>query len=76
MGIVNPEPSSRTLGDLIRLQRIAACMTQAQLAAVVGVTQSAVAKWEKDEAAPALRHRRAIAQALGTSTSVLFQVAS
>ncbi len=64
------------LHEHIRLQRIASCLTQAQLADVVGVTQSAVAKWESGEAVPALRHRKAIALASDTPVSVLFQAAA
>lgn len=76
LGLVKPISASPTLGELIRLQRVSACLTQSQLAELVGVTQSAVAKWESDEAAPALRHRRAIATALSTTVPVLFQAAA
>lgn len=40
-------------------------LTQTQLAERVGVTQSAVGQWERDETIPALRVRQTLAGALG-----------
>ena len=68
----NESPSTNTVGKRIRLQRRVRCLTQQQLAESIGVTQSAVARWEADEAEPALRHRKQLAEILDVSISVLF----
>lgn len=56
----------------IARQRRAVFLTQEALAKAVGVTQSAVALWETGKSEPALRHRRALAEALMISPSILF----
>lgn len=56
----------------IARQRRALFLTQEALAAAIGVTQSAVARWETGDVEPALRHRRALAEALMISPSILF----
>lgn len=65
--------STNTTGKRIRLQRRVRCLTQAELAAAVGVTQSAVARWEQDQAIPALRHRQLLAHVLQVAPVVLFR---
>lgn len=60
------------LGQRIALQRRAVFLTQAQLAKRLGVTQSAVARWETGDTEPALRHRLRIAQELMISPHILF----
>lgn len=62
----------RSLGRRIALQRRGLFLTQRQLADLLGVTQSAVARWESGECEPALRHRRKIAAALEISPAILF----
>lgn len=47
-------------------------MTQADLAKKVGVTQSAVGQWERDEIVPSLRVRAALAGALQEFPHLLF----
>jgi transcriptional regulator with XRE-family HTH domain len=67
------ETESRSpLGQRIARQRRAALLTQEALAKAVGVTQSAVARWETGESVPALRHRRQLAEALVIAPSILF----
>lgn len=61
-----------TLGQRITRQRRMIFLTQAQLAAHVGVTQSAVARWESDETIPSLRYRMPLAQALVISPHILY----
>lgn len=74
MGFVPSESdSTNTTGKRIRLQRRVRCLTQAQLADAVGVTQSAVARWEQDQAVPALRHRRLLAEVLEVAPAALFR---
>lgn len=67
-----PQSASLTLGRRITIQRQAACLTQRQLADAIGVTQSAVAKWEADDSVPALRHRQALCATLNVSLGILF----
>lgn len=64
--------TSETLGQRIRRHRRSLFMTQAALAKASGVTQSAVAQWEKDVAVPHLRNRPALAGALRTYPHLLF----
>jgi DNA-binding XRE family transcriptional regulator len=47
-------------------------MTQAALGAKVGVSQSAVGQWERDEVTPSLRVRRALAGVLRLQPPELF----
>lgn len=61
-----------SLGERIARQRRALYLTQAQLAARLGVTQSAVARWETDDTEPALRHRAALAECLVISPHLLY----
>jgi DNA-binding XRE family transcriptional regulator len=47
-------------------------MTQAVLGEKVGVSQSAVGQWERDEVTPSLRVRRALARVLRVQPPELF----
>lgn len=67
------EPDQQSpLGQRIARQRRALFLTQEALAARLGVTQSAVARWETGASVPALRHRRQLAEALLIAPSLLF----
>lgn len=67
------EPDQRSpLATRITSQRRAVFLTQEALAKAIGVTQSAVARWETGESEPALRHRRKLAETLMISPAILF----
>ena len=51
-------------------------MTQAALGEKVGVSQSAVGQWERDEVTPSLRVRRALAGVLRVQPPELFDEGS
>ena len=51
----------------IQATRMAARLTQEQLAEAVGVSRQTVAKWESGETSPDLEHAAALASALGTT---------
>lgn len=58
-------------GARIRAARIARGMTQADLAACIGVSRSAVAQWETDRAGQVRGNLARIAEVLGVSTDHL-----
>lgn len=58
-------------GARIRAARIARGMTQADLAAAIGVSRSAVAQWETDRAGQVRGNLARIAEILGVSTDHL-----
>jgi transcriptional regulator with XRE-family HTH domain len=64
----------RSLGRRIANQRRAVFLTQEALAGRLGITQSAVARWETGECEPALRHRMRLAEELLISPHILFAV--
>lgn len=68
-----PMSTARVWGKRIRERRDLLNMTQAALAAEVGVHQTSVSKWEKGEAMPSHRQIPRIAQALHADASVLFE---
>ena len=51
--------------------RLAARLTQEQLAEAVGVSRQTIAKWESGETSPDLEHAAAIADVLGTTIDAL-----
>ena len=61
------------VGARIRAARLAASMTQADLAGAVGVTRSAVAQWETERAGQVRGNLSRIAAALGVSVGYLLQ---
>lgn len=60
-------------GARIRAARLARGMTQADLAAAVGVSRSAVAQWETDRAGQVRGNIARIATALGVSAGYLIE---
>lgn len=60
-----------SIGDNIQATRLAAGMTQEQLAAEVGVSRQTVAKWESGETSPDLGHAADLADALGCTIDSL-----
>ena len=66
-------PLALSWGRAIRAQRRAVGLSQEALAAAAGVSQATVSKWERGEAVPSHHSIPAIAKALHTVPSVLFQ---
>ena len=56
----------------IKEQRIALGITQEQLAKQLGVTQGAIAQWEKGVTNPSFKMLPRLAEALGISVDKLF----
>ncbi|HET6638872.1 MAG TPA: helix-turn-helix transcriptional regulator [Gemmatimonadota bacterium] len=54
-----------TSADLLREARLRAGLTQAELAARVGTTQSAIARWEAGATRPSLESLRRLVRACG-----------
>jgi transcriptional regulator with XRE-family HTH domain len=50
-------------GDLIREARLRADLTQAELGARLGISQSAIARWERGEVLPSLEKVREVVRA-------------
>lgn len=59
-------------GNSIRLQRKVIRMSQVELAAALGVTQSTVSRWENGEIAPTVENQLAIARVLRSDARILF----
>jgi transcriptional regulator with XRE-family HTH domain len=59
-------------GVNMQRQRKVVGMSQVQLAAALGVTQSTVSRWESGEAAPTVENQLSIARALRIDARVLF----
>lgn len=64
---------SKTLGATIAALRKQQNMTQADLAARMGVTDKAVSKWERDLSCPDVTAFPRLAEALGTTPDALLQ---
>ena len=62
-----------TIGESIRYHRKKLNLTQAQLAARLGVTPQAVSKWESGAGLPDLSMAAPLARALGTTTDELLR---
>ena len=56
----------------IKAARLRANLTQAQLAAIMGVTQSCVAAWERGDYFPSSQSLPALAKALGCTIDDLY----
>ena len=76
MGKIQELPKERaSLAEQIRTLRTAAGLTQAQIAAVLGVTKNAVTNWESGSSRPDLALIVPLCRALGVSADVLFGIA-
>lgn len=71
LAVVNPDPQSSTLGELIQFHRTVRGWNQRELAARVGVTQNAVWRWEGDKARPTVGHLKELSVALDLSMVLL-----
>lgn len=60
-----------TFGEKLKRARVAAGLSQEQLSEQIGVSRSAVAKWESDKGMPDIQNMKAIAQLLNTSIDYL-----
>ncbi len=60
-------PFPRTFGEHLRKKRIDLCLSMTQLAEVlgVGVTDSAIEKWEKDQNRPTEEHLKRLIDFIG-----------
>lgn len=67
------EQETKTLGAVIATLRKQQNMTQADLAARMGVTDKAVSKWERDLSCPEVTAFPRLAEALGTTPQELLQ---
>lgn len=63
-----------SLGQRIREARESAGFTQENLAEAVGVSRTAVARWESDDIEPKLQNLISIAELLHVSTDFLFGI--
>ena len=63
----------RTVGDQIRVRRLTEGLTQAQLAQMIGVTETAVGQWEGNKRAPSQRFLPAISSFVGGSPASSFR---
>ncbi len=61
----------QTMGAVISERRKARNMTQAELAARMGVTDKAVSKWERDRSCPDVQSLSRLAAVLGISVEAL-----
>lgn len=66
-----PPPKSVTLGDILRRHRMAAGLTQDQLAQLSGVSQAQISQLEKDRWLPRVDALMALAKALGVPAAAL-----
>ena len=63
----------KTMGSVIAELRKEKGMTQLELAGLLGVTDKAVSKWERDLSCPDVNSLPKLAQVLGVSVDVLLQ---
>ena len=59
------------IGKNIREIRKKRCLSQSELAKMIGTSQAAISKYEKEEQDPTFKTLQKIAQALGVPLSVL-----
>lgn len=69
---MSPAIDRRTVGEALRLHRKAARKKQTEVARRIGVSPSAVSKWERGEAMPSLLHGLAFARAIQVPANKLF----
>lgn len=62
-----------SIGEIIRKYRIEAQITQAELASRMGVSNSAVNKWEREKSMPDIALLVPIARALGITADILLE---
>lgn len=67
-----PDQPRLPLGKRIRRQRRFVGLTQQQLADILGLDQTAVAKWEACRSEPHIKIRQRLAAALGMNYFALF----
>ena len=60
-----------TFGEKLKQARVAAGLSQEQLSEQIGVSRSAVAKWESDKGMPDIQNLKVLAQLLNTSIDYL-----
>ena len=65
--------TQETMGAMIARKRKENGMTQAQLAAVMNVTDKAVSKWERDLSCPDVNSLSRLAEALGVTVDELLR---
>lgn len=70
----NKEMKKQTLGMMITSLRKEKGMTQLQLAKIMGVTDKAVSKWERDLSAPDINSIPKLAETFGITVDELMQV--
>jgi transcriptional regulator with XRE-family HTH domain len=73
---VGPQDPSETVGARIRAARLARAMTQADLAAEVGVSRSAVAQWETERSGQVRGNLTRIASVLSVTVEHLLNGAT
>lgn len=64
-------PDFPTAGDLIRMRRRSAGLTEEQLADLMEVDQSTISHWENDVTMPTFAHLRKLAKLLGCTLDQL-----
>lgn len=72
----DPTEELQAWGDNIRRRRLALHMSQDELAALIGVHQSSVGRWEKGEHELRRNRREQIAEALRAEPDALFPMAA
>lgn len=65
-----------TVGQRIRQAREHACLTQEKLAEIIGVSRTAISRWELGEIDPTIEHLIALSQTLNVSTDYLLGIGS
>ncbi|MGN1126555.1 MAG: helix-turn-helix domain-containing protein [Ruminococcus sp.] len=60
-----------TLGEKIKSARKQSCLSQEQLSEKLGISRSAVAKWETDKGIPDIENLKALSRLLGVSIDYL-----
>ncbi|WP_298223005.1 helix-turn-helix domain-containing protein [Acidocella sp.] len=68
---IKKNPTADTVGARIRALRLAANLTQDELAEQLNVSRSAIAQWETDRAGQVRENMEKIARALNTSLGYL-----